>query len=108
MQQAENGLQLQSSENGKTAVWHYGLKLQWYLTGERDWSGVYILSWNFINENFYNCPQFARCAQWNINKEGSKSAFVQALSIKLGARETSQSSKSTIQISSICIKESLI
>ena len=26
--QAENGLQSQSSENGKTAVWHYGLKLQ--------------------------------------------------------------------------------
>ena len=32
--QAENGLQSQSSENGKTAVWHYGLKLQWYLTGD--------------------------------------------------------------------------
>ena len=27
--QAENGLQSRSSENGKTAVWHYGLKLQW-------------------------------------------------------------------------------
>ena len=26
--QAENGLQSRSSENGKTAVWHYGLKLQ--------------------------------------------------------------------------------
>ena len=26
--QAENGLQSQSSENGKLAVWHYGLKLQ--------------------------------------------------------------------------------
>ena len=26
-QQAENGLQSRSSENGKTAVWHYGLKL---------------------------------------------------------------------------------
>ena len=24
--QAENGLQSRSSENGKTAVWHYGLK----------------------------------------------------------------------------------
>ena len=35
--QAENGLQSRSSENGKTAVWHYGLKLQWYLTGHRDW-----------------------------------------------------------------------
>ena len=35
--QAENGLQSRSSENGKTAVWHYGLKLQWYLTGDRDW-----------------------------------------------------------------------
>ena len=23
--------------DGKTAVWHYGLKLQWYLTGDRDW-----------------------------------------------------------------------
>ena len=28
LKQAENGLQSQSSENGKTAVWHYGLKLQ--------------------------------------------------------------------------------
>ena len=36
-EQAENGLQSRSSENGKTAVWHYGLKLQWYLTGDRDW-----------------------------------------------------------------------
>ena len=35
--QAENGLQSRSSENGKTPVWHYGLKLQWYLTGDRDW-----------------------------------------------------------------------
>ena len=35
--QAENGLQSRSSENGKTAVWHYGLKLQRYLTGDRDW-----------------------------------------------------------------------
>ena len=26
--QAENGLQSRSSKNGKTAVWHYGLKLQ--------------------------------------------------------------------------------
>ena len=26
--QAENGLQSRSSENGKTAVWHYGLKVQ--------------------------------------------------------------------------------
>ena len=26
--QAENGLQSRSSENGKTAVWLYGLKLQ--------------------------------------------------------------------------------
>ena len=26
--QAENGLQSRSSENGRTAVWHYGLKLQ--------------------------------------------------------------------------------
>ena len=25
--QAENGLQSRSSENGNTAVWHYGLKL---------------------------------------------------------------------------------
>ena len=30
--QAENGLQSRSSENGKTAVWHYGLKLRRYLT----------------------------------------------------------------------------
>ena len=21
----------------KMAVWHFGLKLQWYLTGDRDW-----------------------------------------------------------------------
>ena len=28
LKQAENGLQSQSTENGKTAVWHYGLKLQ--------------------------------------------------------------------------------
>ena len=35
--QAENGLQSWSSENGKTAVWHYGWKLQWYLTRDRDW-----------------------------------------------------------------------
>ena len=26
--QADNGLQSRSSENGKTVVWHYGLKLQ--------------------------------------------------------------------------------
>ena len=35
--QAENGLQSRSSENGKTAVRHYGLKLQWYLSGDKDW-----------------------------------------------------------------------
>ena len=35
--QAENGLQSRSSDNGKTAVWHYGLKLQQYLTGATDW-----------------------------------------------------------------------
>ena len=36
--QAENGLQLRSSENGKTAVWwHYGMKLQWYLNGDMVW-----------------------------------------------------------------------
>ena len=34
--QAENGLQSRSSENGKTAVWHYGLKLLRYLAGDRD------------------------------------------------------------------------
>ena len=28
LKQAENGLQSRSSENGKTAVWHYGMKLQ--------------------------------------------------------------------------------
>ena len=28
LKQAENGLQSRSSENGKTALWHYGLKLQ--------------------------------------------------------------------------------
>ena len=28
LKQAENGLQSRSSENGKNAVWHYGLKLQ--------------------------------------------------------------------------------
>ena len=26
--QAENGLQMRSSKNGKSAVWHYGFKLQ--------------------------------------------------------------------------------
>ena len=35
--QAKNDLQSQSSENGKTAVWHFGLKLQWYFFGDRDW-----------------------------------------------------------------------
>ena len=35
--QAENGLQSRSSENGMTAVWQYGMKLQWYLSGNRDW-----------------------------------------------------------------------
>ena len=34
--QAENGLQSRSSENGKTSVWHYGLKLQWYLTRDME------------------------------------------------------------------------
>ena len=39
-------------------------------------AGVYILSQNFIiaprgwarDENFYNCPQFEWCEQWNILK----------------------------------------
>ena len=44
---------------------------------EETGAGVYILSKNFLiapkeqevrGENFYNCPQFARCAQWNILK----------------------------------------
>ena len=41
--QAENGLQLWSSKNGKIAVWHYGLKLQggWsrpaWMIGMDDW-----------------------------------------------------------------------
>ena len=49
--QAENGLQSRSSENGKTAVWHYGLKLQWFLTGDRDsrygmvWYGFVGIVW---------------------------------------------------------------
>ena len=34
---SQNGLQSRSSKNGMTAVWHYGLKLQWYLTGDKDW-----------------------------------------------------------------------
>ena len=39
--QAENGLQSRSSKNGKTAVWHYGLKLQLlYLTGDMVWGVV--------------------------------------------------------------------
>ena len=37
IKQAENSLQSWSSENGKIAVLHYGLKLQWYLTWNRDW-----------------------------------------------------------------------
>ena len=41
--QAENGLQSRSSENGKTAVWHYGLKLQWHLTGDIEWFGMVLL-----------------------------------------------------------------
>ena len=48
-------------------------------------SGVYILTQNFIiapkarearDENFYNCPQFARCAQWNILKFARLVPFV--------------------------------
>ena len=35
--QAENGLQSRSSENGKIAMWHYGLKLQWYFIGDKAW-----------------------------------------------------------------------
>ena len=34
--QAENGLQSRSSENGKTGVWHYGLILLFYLTGDTE------------------------------------------------------------------------
>ena len=30
LKQAENGFQSRSSENGKTAVWRFGLKLHWY------------------------------------------------------------------------------
>ena len=42
---------------------------------EETGAGVYILSKNFLiapkeqevrGENFYNCPQFACCTQWNI------------------------------------------
>ena len=40
--QAENGLQSRSSDNGKTAVWHYGLKLQWYLTRDIVWFGMVL------------------------------------------------------------------
>ena len=43
MKQAENGLQSWSSKNGKTAVSHYGLKLQWYLTGDIEWLGMVLL-----------------------------------------------------------------
>merc|ERR1719422_1218861 len=41
IKQAENGLQSRSSENGKTAMWHYGLKL--YLTRDRGW--IYGMVW---------------------------------------------------------------
>ena len=47
--QAKNGLQSRSSENGKTAVWHYGLKLQLYLTGDRDLRyGMVLLVWGGV------------------------------------------------------------
>ena len=36
IKQAENGLQSRSSENGKTGVWHYGLILLFYLTGDTE------------------------------------------------------------------------
>ena len=52
LKQAENGLQSRSSENGKRAVWHYGLKLHEldyhegeggsrlaWMTGMDDWHG---------------------------------------------------------------------
>ena len=41
--QAENGLQSRSSENGRTEVWHYGLKLQ--MTREF----IHWLSWTIMN-----------------------------------------------------------
>ena len=54
--QAENGLQSRSSENGKTAVWHYGLKLQWYLTRDKDWR--YGMVWNgFVGIVWYGGGQ---------------------------------------------------
>ena len=34
--------QYQSSKNGKTAVGYYGLKLQWYLTGDMVWFGMVL------------------------------------------------------------------
>ena len=50
--QAENGLQSRFSENGKTAVWHYGMKLHWYLTGDRDWRYGMVL-YGFIGIVWY-------------------------------------------------------
>ena len=50
--QAENGLQSRFPENGKTTVWHCGLKLQRYLTRDRGWRYsmiCYGLVWFGIN-----------------------------------------------------------
>ena len=46
-EQAENGLQSRSSENGKTAVWHYGLKLQ--MTSEFIHEEISIMDYNGLS-----------------------------------------------------------
>ena len=46
-------------QNGKTAVWHYGLKLQQYLTGDMVWFGMgegrwLVSSYEYISIMDYN------------------------------------------------------
>ena len=46
-------------QNGKTAVWHYGLKLQQYLTGDMVWFGMgegrwLVSSYEYISIIYYN------------------------------------------------------
>ena len=42
--QAENGLQSRSSKNGRTAVWHYGLKLLEIESWDMIWFGMILYS----------------------------------------------------------------
>ena len=68
LKQAENGLQSRSSENGKTAVWHYGLKLQWYVTGDRDWR-FEIVWYGFVGIVWYWGGDYNGLS-WIIMKRG--------------------------------------